>query len=85
MKGKHLIYYSFETVTIIFGFFLVSFFSFNAYLQIVFLSLTLISYFIIGMVHHGIHHALKVKIVIEYIFVALIILAAFLLLNNTRI
>lgn len=84
-KYRHHIYYFLEFGVLLAGFILVSAFSYNIYLQLLFLGLTLVSYVMLGVIHHEIHHSMKIKIMVEYLLVSLIILAAFVFLNSTRL
>lgn len=84
-KYRHFTYYFLEFGVLLVGFVLISAFAYNIYLQVLFLGLTLISYIMLGVIHHEIHHSMKIKIMVEYLLVSLIILAAFVFLNSTRL
>lgn len=82
---RHHTYYFLEFLTLLFGFFLVAFFANNIMLQLYILAGVLFAYFILGVFHHELHHNLKLKIVIEYFLVGLLIFSAFLFLNSSRL
>ena len=84
-KYRHFTYYFLEFGVLLVGFVLISAFAYNIYIQVLFLGLTLISYIMLGVIHHEIHHSMKIKIMVEYLLVSLIILAAFVFLNSTRL
>lgn len=84
-KRRHFTYYFLEFGILLVGFILVAAFSYRIYLQLLFLLVTLISYIAMGVIHHEIHHSMKIKIMVEYALVSLIILAAFIFLNSTRL
>jgi hypothetical protein len=81
----HELYYLFELLVLIAGFYIIFLLSSSFYLQAGALVLVLIFYTILGILHHEIHHALRRKIVIEYILVSLMILAVFIFLNNHKL
>lgn len=81
----HQVYYLFELLALVSGFYIVFLLSYNFYLQALALILVLVFYTVLGILHHEIHHVLKRKIVIEYILISLIIMAIFIFLNNNKI
>lgn len=81
----HNKYYFFELFVLLFGFFLMSFVSYSIYLELATLTMTLIGYIILGLVHHFANHDLKRKIMIEYVLVGSIIFTAFIFLNASRL
>lgn len=80
-KIPHQFYYFFELTVLSSGFFIIFLLSYNLYLQAATLGLILSFYSLLGIVHHKIHHALRRKIVIEYILVSTVIFAVFIFLN----
>ena len=84
-KIPHQLYYFFELLVLIAGFYIIFLLSSSFYLQAGALVLVLIFYTVLGILHHEIHHALKRKIVIEYVLVSLVILAVFIFLNNHKL
>jgi hypothetical protein len=83
-KIPHNLYYLFELIVLIAGFYVIFLVSYNFQLQVLTLTLVLTFYAILGIVHHEIHHALNSKIVLEYILISLTILAIFFFLNIGR-
>ncbi len=81
----HQFYYIFELGLLMSGFFLIFLLSYNTFLQAITLIIVLIFYSLLGIVHHKIHHALRGKIVIEYILVSTVIFAVFLFLNIAKL
>ncbi len=61
------------------------FFQENVSLQFMILVFVLMSYIVIGFMHHQEDRDLRNKIVIEYILISSLILAAFLFFNAGRI
>ncbi len=60
-------------------------FSGDVALQFMMLIFVLMSYIVLGFIHHQLNHDLKGKIVIEYILISSIILVAFLFFNIGRL
>ncbi len=89
MKTKsaidHNSYYFIELLVLLFGFFLIVFFSYSIILQFMILTILLMSYISLGFVHHFVNHTFSSKIVIEYTLVSALILAGFLFLNINRL
>jgi len=81
----HHTYYFLEILTLLFGFYLISFFANDILLQFKILVGVLSAYILMGILHHRVHHNLKLKIVIEYFLVSLLIFSAFLFLNSSRL
>ena len=77
----HYVYYLLELLVLFVGFFLVYIFSPNHVLQEGALITVLALYTLIGILHHKLHHNLRLKIVIEYAMVAILIFATYLFLN----
>ena len=83
-KIPHQVYYLLELLALFLGFFFIFLLSPNFKLQIAALVILLILYTILGIVHHGVHHTLKRKILLEYVLVSAVILSAFLFLNISK-
>ncbi|OGH16550.1 MAG: hypothetical protein A3C30_05170 [Candidatus Levybacteria bacterium RIFCSPHIGHO2_02_FULL_40_18] len=80
----HQLYYLLELLALTLGFFLVFLLSTNFILQLLTIGIMLSLYTLIGIVHHKIHHTLKLKVVVEYILVSAVLFAAFLFLNISK-
>lgn len=80
----HQVYYLLELLALILGFFLIFLLSPNFTLQLFVAGIMLSLYTIIGILHHKLHHALKQKVVLEYILVSAVLFAAFLFLNISK-
>jgi Na+/H+ antiporter NhaC len=89
MKDKdlfhHHTFYFVELVILLIGFFLMVLFSYDLTLQFIILTSVLIFYVVMGFLHHKQNHYFNAKIMIEYVLISGIILAAFLFLNISRI
>lgn len=81
----HQFYYLLELAVLLSGFFLIYLFSFSFIFQLLTLILVLIFYSGLGILHHRLHHALAMRIVIEYILISLVIMASFLFINTGKI
>ena len=81
----HTSYYFIELGLLIFGFALLFIFASNLILQLIIMVGMLVVYTGMGVLHHKIHHDLSFKIVIEYILVSALVLAALIFLNISRI
>jgi len=85
MKIPHQLYYLVELLVLLAGFYVIFLLSYSFYLQLTALILVLIFYSVLGMVHHEMHHALRRKIVIEYILISLIIFAVYIFMNSGKL
>lgn len=81
----HKTYYIAESILLLVGFSAAAYFSNQMKMQIAFIITTLVGYVVLGTIHHKTHHGLKAKIVVEYLLVALLVAAAFLFLNSSRL
>ena len=81
----HQFYYILELLVLTFGFLLIVLLSFSLYFQTISLAFVLIIYSFLGLLHHGLHHTLRRKIVIEYILISAVIFTAFIFFNIGRI
>lgn len=84
-QSRHILYYFLEALFLFFGFFAVSFFSYNFTLQLGLLTLLLGGYIALGFIHHAAQHDIRAKIMVEYVLVSLLILAVFIFLHSGRI
>ncbi len=75
-KDNHLAYYFFFSTIMILGLILVAYLGPNRNFQMAALVGLSIVYALIGILHHLINHDLVGKIVLEYVFVALLGIAA---------
>lgn len=82
---QHDVYYIVELLVLSFGFLLVTTFSYNFGIQATILSTVLLAYIIMGYIHHKENHDLKVKIMVEYILISLLVLSFFVFLNSARL
>ena len=86
MKRKHhVLLYFLEFGVLCLGFAFLLTVNLNFFRQIITLSVILTSYVLIGLLHHGTHHDITVKVVLEYILISALLLALFVFLNITRI
>lgn len=85
MRKKHTLLYLIEFGLIGGGFAILLSFKMTFYHQIMLLSLILITYIVIGIIHHNKHHDIHPKVVLEYILVSALIFALFVFLNIARI
>lgn len=81
----HQSYYFLELGVLFSGFFLIFLLSYDFLLQTVVLFFVLLTYCVLGIFHHKLHHALGSRIVIEYILISLVIMASFLFINTGKI
>lgn len=77
----HQLYYVIELLVLLAGFFIIFLLSYSFRLQALALVIILAAYTVLGIIHHKVHHALRAKIVVEYVLVSLVIWAVFLFLN----
>ena len=84
LKIPHGLYYLFELIVLLIGFFIIFLLSSNFYYQALTLALVLIFYSTLGILHHGLQHTLRRKIVIEYILISLVLLAVFIFLHVNK-
>lgn len=84
-KFHHNAYYFYQFLIFLLGFFFMYLFSQNVALQFMMLVFVLLSYIVLGFIHHQLHHDLKGKIVVEYILISSLVIAAFLFFNAGRI
>jgi hypothetical protein len=73
---NHFLYYFFLSIILILGVFLIWVLNPNRNLQMISVIAISVIYAVIGIVHHLINHDLVGKIVVEYILVALLGIAA---------
>lgn len=85
MKQRHILLYLLEFAIIGGGFAILLNFKMPFYNQLYVVFGILMIYAIIGVVHHGKHHDIHPKVVLEYILVSTLILALFVFLNISRI
>lgn len=85
MRKKHTLLYLIEFGIIGTGFALLLSFKMTFYQQIGLLSFILVLYTAIGIIHHGKHHDIHPKVVLEYILVSALIFALFVFLNISRL
>jgi hypothetical protein len=76
MKDKHIIYYLFLGVVLVLGIYIIYLLSPNKTYQFIALCILSIIYSAVGIIHHLINHDLVGKIVIEYVLVAVLGIAA---------
>ncbi len=81
----HSWYYFVELLVLLFGFGLLFVLGSNIQIQLTVLAIILATYIGLGVLHHKIHHDLHPKIVVEYILISVLIFAAFVFLNITRL
>lgn len=82
---EHHAYYLVEIVMLVAGLILLFAFSHDVKMQFLILIFLLLSYITIGFIHHRVNHYFSAKIVVEYVLIAALILAGFLLLNIGRL
>ncbi len=81
LKKHHGFYYFAELLVILVGFFSIYMLRYDFILQEITLILVLVIYSILGILHHSLHHNLRLKIVIEYTLISILIFACFKFLN----
>lgn len=77
----HGFYYFAELLVLLTGFFCVFMLRGDPQIQQLTMIVVLVLYTLLGLVHHALHHDLRLKIVIEYTLVSILIFACFLLLK----
>lgn len=85
MKHKHLILYLIEFGVIAGGFAFLLTVNMTFYYQLFLVIGILLAYIVIGIMHHGKHHDIHPKVVLEYILISALIVALFVFLNISRI
>ncbi len=85
MCKNHTILYFFEFALIGGGFAFLLAVKLSLYTQSWILALILLSYIVLGLVHHGKDHDITTHVVLEYILVSVLIFALFVFLNIVRI
>lgn len=89
MKDKdlfhHHTFYFVELIVLLIGFFLMVLFSYDITLQFMILVLMLLFYIVMGFLHHKVNHYFNARIMVEYVLVSAVVLAAFLFLNFPRL
>lgn len=85
MKRQHTLLYVIEFFLIGGGFALLLILKLTFYNQIWMLGFILLSYIVIGIFHHGKHHDIHPKVVLEYILISALIVALFIFLNLSRL
>ncbi len=82
---KHSLLYIFEFCIIGGGFAFLLSYKLPIYNQLFILTIILLAYIVIGVVHHGKHHDIHPKVVLEYILVSALVFALFVFLNISRL
>jgi len=82
-QTRHGIYYLLEFLMLLFGFVVIYLLP-SFLLKTILLLVLLVFYIALGIIHHKMHHSFHKKIVIEYILVSAVILAAFVFVNIGR-
>ena len=85
MRNTHSLLYLFEFGILGGGFAFLLIAKLPLYTQFWILGLLLTIYMTIGVVHHGKHHDIRAKVVLEYILVSALIFALFIFLNISRL
>lgn len=67
---KHLLYYIVSIMIFVVGLALIFFTAYDQRLQLSFVIMTSMIYFLWSFVHHYVHHELHTKVVVEYILIA---------------
>lgn len=84
-RPSHLIFYIVETVIIIGILGVILTLGFSIWTELMLLAGMLTSYIVLGLIHHRIHQDVKGRIVLEYILISALLLAAFLFVNMHRL
>ncbi len=85
MRRNHTLLYFIEFVLIASGFAFLLAVKLPLYTQSWVIAVILISYMVLGLVHHGRDHDINAKVVLEYILVSALIFALFVFLNISRL
>lgn len=85
MRKNHILLYFFEFVFIAGGFAFLLAVKLPIYTQSWVLAFILISYMILGLVHHSRDHDINTRVVLEYILVSALVFALFVFLNISRL
>ena len=72
MKAKHLFYYLSLACLLAIGFIMPVYFTGQKTVQLSFIVLTALLYVIWGVSHHILHHSFSIKIMLEYIAIAIL-------------
>lgn len=81
LKKHHGFYYFAELLVILCGFFSLYMLRGDFMLQQVTLITVLIIYALMGILHHALHHTLRIRIVVEYVIISILVFACFLFLK----
>lgn len=81
----HTIFYMFEIVIVGGGLFVLLALNLPFLKQLFVLSLILAGYVILGIIHHKLIRDVKLKIVLEYVLISLLIFAAFIFVNVNKL
>lgn len=82
---SHIILYILEVCLILGTFLIILTFGLTLWNEVLLLSVMLLGYIVIGILHHRTHHDIKGRVVLEYILVSILILSLYIFLNITRI
>lgn len=72
MKKHHHWYYFFLFLIFLAAILVMSLFNYNKSVQIAILLFISICYVVLGVIHHTIHHTITIRIMIEYIAIAVL-------------
>lgn len=82
---RHSYLYLIEFLIIGGGFAVMLALDLNFYTQLIMMVIILVLYVFLGLLHHGKHHDIHPKVVLEYILISVLIFALFIFINITRI
>ena len=82
---KHFLYYLSLTAILAVGVLLVAFFKNQRSLQVAMVILISLFYVIWGVVHHAVEHSFSIKIMLEYIAIALLSISLVLFVLNVAL
>lgn len=84
MRKNHTLLYFFEFALIAGGFAFLLSVKLPLYTQSWILAAILITYMVLGLIHHGKDHDITTHVVLEYILVSALVFALFVFLNISR-
>lgn len=83
--ATHFLFYFTEVIVVLGVFLLLLTLPLSLFQEMMLLFLMFVVYGILGLLHHRIHHDIKVRVVLEYILVSGLLLILYLFLNISRI
>lgn len=82
---SHIFFYILEVILILGTFLVILILGLSLWEEVALLGGMLLSYIVLGILHHRSHHDIKGRVVLEYLLVSILVLSMYLFLNITRI